>query len=436
MAPEGLPVHPKHGPFIPVDLTGEEPHDTKFSFPLPPAARHIVFSGIDWGTKTATYLEWISPQFVSDHTESQSVESFIDGLTEDDHLILIDTTAPPLGHETLALRPNNLAVEYAEAGAKVLFVPFGSTQEYPEIIGERCAQVPRQRLDAMVNRILRAPVRPERLTYICSSFPSFECLTRMERLHRDGWLTVYEIRDDMEEFNRVGYSTWYHPLLEARMGRVADLVVTVSRALAEKISIMSDPRLDPVIVPNGVRQKTLDQSAELRGETLRRTEGAVGYVGHLTDSWFDWDAVIAAARALPEIRFEIIGHGIPDNLTLPENIEYLGPKTHEELLEIVPRWQVGLIPFIDSPLTRGVDPNKIYEYFSWGLRVVTAAMGAVDEYPSTYVYQGHDGLVTAIREATATGISPRELMTIQRFAEESSWRSRATTMLQIMEAHR
>ena len=162
----------------------------------------------------------------------------------------------------------------------------------------------------------------------------------------------------------------------------------------------------------------------------------VGYVGHLTASWFDWNAVIHAARQLPEILFEIVGHGKPANISLPSNVKYLGPKTHHELQDIVKHWKVGLIPFIESPLTRGVDPNKIYEYFSWGLRVVSAKMGAVHTYPSTWVYSGQDELTNAISEAVRTSLTEEEMNRIADHAALSSWQDRAETMLRLIEGVR
>ena len=437
LAPEGLPANSKHGTYVPINLTKDEETRTDFEVTLPNDVRSISFHGLNWGKKTATYIGAPTITFKTEQSDS-AVHDFLAGCTAADKLIVIDTTAPPLGHETLALRPNNLALEYARTGAKVLFIPFGSTQDQPAIPAENCAQVPRGQVDAVLNRFLSTSPEAECI-YICSSYPSYECLTRMERLQKHGWHTVYEIRDDMEEFNRVGYSKWYHPLLESRIGTIADQVVAVSTALADKIQVMGRPVEEPRLVPNGVRQATLDQSAHLRQDeppTERVEKARVGYVGHLTASWFDWPALIEAARALPEISFDIVGHGKPDSISLPENIDFHGPKTHEELLGLVPTWKVGLIPFMDSPLTRGVDPNKIYEYYAWGLRVVTSRMGAVERYPSTWVYTGAKQLTECISEAQSTPVTTDEIASIREFAESSSWRHRAQTMLDLMEVAR
>jgi glycosyltransferase involved in cell wall biosynthesis len=162
----------------------------------------------------------------------------------------------------------------------------------------------------------------------------------------------------------------------------------------------------------------------------------VGYVGHLTPAWFDWNKVNRLAERMPEVTFEIIGHGLPDHLKLPENVRFLGHKTHDELLDIVPDWQVALIPFVPSPLTFGVDPNKIYEYLALGLRTVTADMGAVRACPSTWVYTSFEGLEQSVREALCRPFSADELEQMEDFLARSTWRQRAEAMLAIMEGRR
>lgn len=435
LPPEGLPVHPKFGGFVNMPVSTEQTR-TDFSFELPRGVAQVAIQGVVWEARPAIMAGGPEVWF----HEEQSLESlklFVADNTERP-LLVIDTTAPPLGHETLALRPNNLALEYVRLGYAVLFVPFGSTQEHPWVLSDHLAQVPRDLYDDLMEYILAHPGNGKR-TYICSSFPSLENNARSENLSRHGWLTVYEVRDDMEEFNRVGYSKWYHPLLEARMAENADLVVTVSTALATRIESMCNNCVLPKVVPNGVSSATLERSIHLRTtEAISRHEsgGVVGYVGHLTPSWFDWNSVVHAALELPDTKFEIVGHGKPDHLMLPGNVHYFGPKTHDELLNIVGSWKVALIPFIDSPLTRGVDPNKIYEYFAWGLRVVTARMGAVHEYPSTRIYSGGADLATAIREMMENPITPGELESIAEFATQSSWAHRAETMIQLIEGAR
>lgn len=423
------------GPILLLKTKPDQHSNEKFSFTVDNRASSIEITGVDWGEKTPYIVGPI--EAVEQSTTDQNPREFIANVPSDTPLYLIDTTAPPLGHETLALRPNNLAAEYASLGKAVVFLPFGSLQGYPESPGKNLYQIQRSQVDALVDLLIDA--RSDLANYyICSSFPSLQSVTIAARLKAAGWRIIYEVRDDMEEFNRVGYSKWYHPRLETEMIRLSDEIVTVSAALADKVTSLSPNYGDTQVhvLPNGVNTEVIEQSRQLRTAEiaeLRKESTTIGYVGHLTPSWFDWQLLTTAAKLRPHLKFQIIGHGAPAGLRLPANVDLLGPRTHAEIIQLIDEWKVGIIPFVHSPLTRSVDPNKIYEYFAWGLRCVTAEMGMVQDYPSTWVYNSVDEFCEAIDEATATPMDSHELQILDSFVAQSSWNNRATAMIELIE---
>lgn len=430
-----LPQNARIGPMLLLDTKSEQFVTQKFSFTADRNAATVEISGVDWGNKTPDILGPV--ELIRSKEPEIGPEEFLENIPFEKPLYIIDTTAPPLGHPTLALRPNNLAFEYARQGRAVIFLPFGTLQNYPALQGDDLYQVQRQDIDSLIQSLLKYRPRANNY-YICSSFPSLHANTLAARLKSLGWRIIYEVRDDMEEFNRVGYSKWYHPRLETEMIRQSDKVVTVSDALADKVlSLARDREASKVhVVPNAVNLDVIERGVSMRSEKVsaqRACTKRVGYVGHLTPSWFDWQLVIQAATLRPEYQFDIVGHGAPDGMQLPANVNLLGPRTHDELPDIVDSWQVGIIPFVHSALTRSVDPNKIYEYFAWGLRCVTADMGMVRQYPSTWVYDNLAGFCQSLDEATASSVSGKELRSLNAFLETSSWAHRASTMIDLIE---
>ncbi|GAA2551275.1 hypothetical protein HD598_000875 [Neomicrococcus aestuarii] len=429
MLPPGhLPQNPVHGPFF--QIKGDAGVvEFEFNVVPRPNVSSIEIKGVEWGDPEVTIngpldVTPITSDFVD-------IDGFLSDIPEGEPLIVIDTTAPPMGDDTRALRPNNLAKAFARLGAWVIFLPFSSIQEFEPRFSDHILQVPRSEYGRLVETLIKRGM-PNESTFISSSFPSLASVTLATRLKTEGWQVIYEARDDMEEFNRVGYSKWYAPSLERQMLTIADKVVSVSIGLDEKLVSMWPKLSDHVVVPNAVNRSVIDASADLRTQDQfdqRANSLVVGYVGHLTPAWFDWPAVLSAARMLPHVQFEIIGHGAPANLDLPSNVVILGPKTHEELASIVPTWKVGLIPFLDIPLTRSVDPNKIYEYFAWGLRCVTAPMGSVEEYPSTYVYRGAEQLVLQLQAALTEPYTAEEIKALEVMVQNSDWDSRARQCL-------
>lgn len=434
LMPSGqLAQHSKFGPIVLLNGDVDAYQTTIVDMTVPERARYLSIEGLDWSEKTADIVGNMTVEAIAER--DLTVEEFIATVPSDDKLYVVDTTAPPMGHETLGLRPNNLSLAAINKSHWVIFLPFSSLQEFPAHPAEKLYQVPRTDVDKLWGALRKYRTNTDD-TYICSSFPSFESLTTAYDLRRLGWQVVYEVRDDMEEFNRVGYSKWYRPVLEQKMLAMADKVVSVSRALDEKMAVMQPNLRSHTVIPNGVRQSVIDDGEDLRdiGAVHKRENSrTVGYVGHLTDSWFDWPLLISAAQALPNIRFEIVGHGMPERLSLPPNVLFLGPKTHEELRVIVEDWKVGLIPFKDIPLTHSVDPNKIYEYFAWGLRCVTVQMGSVDSYPWTRVYQDLESFIEHILWGVEVPVTAENLEELEYFVEGMSWASRLEDMLSFIE---
>jgi len=154
----------------------------------------------------------------------------------------------------------------------------------------------------------------------------------------------------------------------------------------------------------------------------------VGYFGHLTSSWFDWDALISIAQERPSYQFEIIGHSAPDNLELPRNIELMGPKTHSEINDIAAYWSVAIIPFKSSLLSDAVDPIKIYEYMALNLPTVSFRMPQIEKYPYTITVDNVEDFCAAIDEF----VNHQPLKDVlTNWLDSNTWEDRVDSMLDI-----
>lgn len=431
LPPSDLRQHPKFGAFFDAKTSSDRPALTKMMIAVVPGAKFMTFAPFEGWNLSARIVGPPIIEWVRNSTIDSIIDDVIRAGSSTDALILIDSTAPPLGHETLSIRPNNLAKEFGALGHKVIYFSFGSLQEHPNRISDRIVQFARSEFDYVVKRLLKLDYAGPKI-YYCTSFTDFSSLYTQDRLKRGGWKVIYEVRDNMEEFRRVGYSKWYEPEFEARFARRADQIITVSPALAKKVQVLGQLETMPTVIPNGVRPEIVDRFADLRtADSLNKRSHArlVGYVGHLTPSWFDWPTLISVAKLTPDVNFELVGHGAPSGISVPENVTILGPKNHDELAEIATQWKIGIIPFIDSPLTRGVDPNKIYEYFAWGNRVIGSKMGSIDSYPATMVYNSVDEFAHQIHLQLEAEWTEEELQRVNELLEVSRWDSRATQVL-------
>lgn len=153
--------------------------------------------------------------------------------------------------------------------------------------------------------------------------------------------------------------------VEANICKKVSAIISSSRSIADRLNLYRSE-----LVLNACAPESLPKSVPLRSETP-----VIGYVGTIAH-WFDWPLVMGIAREFPEIRIRLIGPIItPPPGRVPDNVEILGPHSHADAMAQVACFDVGLIPFLLSPLTEGVDPVKYYEYRALGLPVVSTRFG-------------------------------------------------------------
>ena len=256
------------------------------------------------------------------------------------------------------------------------------------------------------------------------TFPHVSCVRYINIFRAQGWVTLYDIRDDWEEFHKVGAARWYNNNYERYIANNADVLTAVSRPLKTKIEgylesgeVHLSPNALDTRYPTGRQVK------------VRPVEGppVIGYVGHLTASWFDWDALVKTARQRTDWTLEIIGHSMPQDLELPPNLRYLGPMDYREILARTRTWRAAVIPFKICALSDGVDPIKVYEYLAMGLPVVSFRMPQIHEYPYVYIAHNQEEFVERLEEALRVEMDPAR---IRDFLAVNRWQDRVDQLLQ------
>jgi len=219
--------------------------------------------------------------------------------------------------------------------------------------------------------------------------------------------------------------------VEARLIREADLVCATAGVLAERPRELSPQVL---LLPNGVDLSAFPAPAEVReaGDTA-----TIGYVGAL-GPWFDVEAVETAARAFPHWRFQLAGQ-VEDAevaaLSGLRNLATVGEIPFAEVPRFLSGLDVALVPFRDLPLTRAVDPVKLYEALAMGLPIVARRLPETERWaePLVYLYDDPEGFVRQLRRAVEER-SPEIARERRRAAEGESWDRRAAGLLRAVEA--
>lgn len=219
--------------------------------------------------------------------------------------------------------------------------------------------------------------------------------------------------------------------VEARLIREADLVCATAGALAERPR-EAGPKV--LLLPNGVDLAAFPAPAETRPAASGATVGYVGALG----PWFDVEAVEAAVRAFPEWRFQLAGQVEDPEVAalsgLP-NLETVGEIPFTDVHRFLSGLDVALVPFRDLPLTRAVDPVKLYEALAMGLPVVARRLPETERWaePLVYLYDDPQGFVRQVRRAV-TERTPETARERRRVAEGESWDRRAAELLRAVAA--
>jgi glycosyltransferase involved in cell wall biosynthesis len=337
------------------------------------------------------------------------------------------------GHTAGGQRPQKIAEALLRRGYSVLHIQDGDyvSSELPERVRAMGCRGflkegllgPSRGLDAMglwqaVDRVCE--VRPSLVIFAACS----QAMLAMARLFKaEGIPVVYDVLDDWEAFDRVSLPRWYDAGCEREFVNLADRVAAVSPALVDKLGA------DRVaLCPNAVDWQLMvaPDPGDPPWDMPTDGEVTVGYVGSLAGQWHDWKVVEEIARRRPTWRVVLIGPGgehLPVSLTKLPNVSVLPAKAHADIAGYIDHFDVGIVPFDATALSKAVSPIKAYDYLSRGRSVVSSPMTGVDVLPMTRVARGPDEWIAAI-EAAASERADRPI----QWLWSNSWNARLTDL--------
>lgn len=327
--------------------------------------------------------------------------------------------------ESEGQRPTQLALELSRRGIPVVFVywRWWKTEWRPQDrIAEGIVQIPVDVVTERPEMLAGAFAGLSRILMIEFPHPGFFEL--LAAANAEGWLTVYDVLDDWEEFHRVGQAVWYDGEIERHLIHAADAVFAINDILAARIRELGGEGVQ--VVRNGVRAgiETVHQP-----RPLPRGEVTVGYFGYLAGAWFDWELIAEAARRRPGWRFYLIGYGgSPEGVEVPANVELLGKQPQSDLAAFAANWDVAVIPFKPDRLAAGADPIKTYEYLAMGLPVVcTGVHPPAGGAELVWRAEGAEEFLAALEKAAA--LPPEAAEARRELAARCTWTHRVDELL-------
>jgi len=225
--------------------------------------------------------------------------------------------------------------------------------------------------------------------------------------------------------------------------RNADAVFASSQALVDRAIDVRGSGAEVKYLGNGVDYSHFQNGASPRSDEVVR----FGYLGAIAP-WMDFGAIEALARRHPEWEIVLVGpvlHGVQSQLyrlTSLANVFHLEAVSYDGVPDVMRQFTVGLIPFKYNELTRGVNPNKLYEYFAVGLPVIATRFSEeVQRFPELVKAVDGDEAFVAAAEATVAmladdGADLRVAQAAREVAQDNDWSviadtfwSKVTTMM-------
>jgi glycosyltransferase involved in cell wall biosynthesis len=267
---------------------------------------------------------------------------------------------------------------------------------------------------------------------IISEFPHPSLIPVVETLKKnfgDRATTIYDYIDNWQ--TSLGWE-WYSAEVEARFVAESDLLVASARTLRDQLQTTSGRPVE--LIPNAVNDRLFDRHATWDRPADLPLEGAiVTYTGAMWGDWFDWGLIEAAAMALPQVQFVLIGGVSPERrqaaLAKHSNIHFLGLKPQHELPAYLAFSDAAIIPFTPGDVTTFVNPLKVYEYVAMAVPVVASSMPEVTGIPGVTVTNNVDEFCSAV-EAAIRSKPPADDM--KAFTSSNNWDQRIDAFLRLV----
>lgn len=203
----------------------------------------------------------------------------------------------------------------------------------------------------------------------------------------DGSFSVFELYDYLSDI--YGRQSPEINRLEKGLRERADLLLTTSRKLHDAYGAHYRRSLR---FGNGLDRATFDRLSRPDVETIPEVVAIrsprIGYAGMISER-LDWELITSLAESSPRYSFVFVGPvadpALRASLNRRDNIHFLGPYGRESMAAVLKSFDIGIMPYRDTPFFEYLNPLKFYEMAAAGLPMVSSNIEELKQYPRELV---------------------------------------------------
>jgi len=198
----------------------------------------------------------------------------------------------------------------------------------------------------------------------------------------------------------------------------ADFVFATAETLSKRALSFKD---QVFFVPNGCEFNHFNTY----GYKNHRLNPTLGFCGALA-SWLDWELLKEIAIRFKHLKLKFIGPVYDKcNIFSAPNVEYTGHIDYHDLPKAFEDIDILLVPFdIKDPVTKSVNPVKIYEYLATGKHIISTDMPEVNKINynnAIYIAKDHEDFFKGISEMLKKGKCNDLISARKAIAKKHSW---------------
>ena len=260
---------------------------------------------------------------------------------------------------------------------------------------------------------------------IISAYNPTYGLEAIGKLHES--LNIYYCYDGMD----LTRNHWNTIEDEKNYSQKVDAVITSSDFLKEeKLKINKQC----YAVKNGVDFQMFEPYHKANPSKLPKKK--IGYVGCL-DYRFDIDLMEYVIKLMPENTFEFTGYLsnplIAERLSKHNNVLFHKSIKPKEVPKLLASYDVGIIPYNDLEINKGIYPLKVNEYLAVGLPVVMTDFAPLSEFNTVASISKNKEAFLQNIQSEIKNDSVMKIRNRIEFAKNNSWEERAESFGTILE---